>query len=326
VYGNALGGVGVGGTSNNIGVLANGTVIGVDAVTGTNGTGVRSIVDGNTSFAVAAGATSGGTGLSVASDTGTGVIASGFFAVSAWGNVGGIGVYATVNGDDATNIAVSGTVENHGFGVSGSAGAGYGVYGNATTGVGVGGDAASGGTAVRGHTTGLGYGVYGVVDGAGIGVYGTCGAGGNAARFDGTVIINGTFSVNGTKNFRIDHPLDPDNKMLVHACIESDQMLNVYAGAAILDADGRATVTLPHWFDALNAQPLVQLTGVGAEPAYIARTVRGGAFVIGGRPGQEVHWQVTGVRQDAWALEHPMEVEVDKSDLDRDTAGAFTRS
>ena len=66
------------------------------------------------------------------------------------------------------------------------------------------------------------------------------------ARFvTGEVIKSG-----GT--FRIDHPLDPENKYLSHSFVESWEMLNVYTGNAVLDEDGRATVRMPEWFEPLN--------------------------------------------------------------------------
>jgi hypothetical protein len=37
----------------------------------------------------------------------------------------------------------------------------------------------------------------------------------------------------GTKDFKIDHPLDPANKYLVHASVESSEMMNIYTGATI---------------------------------------------------------------------------------------------
>src|ERR1035441_2021073 len=46
----------------------------------------------------------------------------------------------------------------------------------------------------------------------------------------------GNFSVAQTKNFRIDHPLDPTNKYLYHASIESSEVLNQYSGNAVLNA------------------------------------------------------------------------------------------
>jgi hypothetical protein len=61
--------------------------------------------------------------------------------------------------------------------------------------------------------------------------------------------------VNGTKNFRIDHPLDPAHKYLQHAAIESNQVLNVYSGNVTTDKTGTATVRLPAYFDKLNTDP-----------------------------------------------------------------------
>ena len=57
----------------------------------------------------------------------------------------------------------------------------------------------------------------------------------------------------GTKNFKIDHPLDPENKYLVHAAIESSEVLNVYSGNVTTNEQGEAIITLPEWFDALNS-------------------------------------------------------------------------
>jgi hypothetical protein len=76
-------------------------------------------------------------------------------------------------------------------------------------------------------------------------------------------------------------------------------MVNIYRGAAFLDANGRAEVRLPDYFDALNRNPMVQLTGVGsAEVVYVAEDINGNSFVIGGKPGMKVYWTVTGDRKD----------------------------
>jgi hypothetical protein len=128
------------------------------------------------------------------------------------------------------------------------------------------------------------------------------------------VSVTGSLTATGAKNFRIDHPLDPANKYLTHADIESSEVLNLYCGNAILDASGEAVVQLPDWFEAINKDFRYQLTNVGGfAPVYIAEEVSGGHFKIaGGKPGAKVSWQVTGVRNDAWVKAHPMEVETDK--------------
>ena len=130
----------------------------------------------------------------------------------------------------------------------------------------------------------------------------------------GAVSITGTLSATGTKNFRIDHPLDPGNKYLTHAAVESSEVLNLYSGNATLDDSGAAVVQLPDWFEAINKDFRYQLTNIGGfAPVYIAEEVSGGRFKIaGGKPGAKVSWQVTGVRNDAWEKAYPMVVEADK--------------
>jgi hypothetical protein len=131
----------------------------------------------------------------------------------------------------------------------------------------------------------------------------------------GAVSITGTLSATGTKNFRIDHPLDPANKYLTHAAIESSEVLNLYSGNAILDDSGAAVVQLPDWFEAINKDFRYQLTPIGApgRDLYVAEEISGGHFKIaGGTPGGKVSWQVTGVRNDAWEKTYPMVVEADK--------------
>lgn len=167
--------------------------------------------------------------------------------------------------------------------------------------------ARSGGYGVYGHTGGLGFAVYGKAENY---------SGSYAGYFDGSVHVQGGFTATGAKSFRIDHPLDPEHRDLVHAAIESDEMLNVYRGTVILDRDGRATVVLPRWFEALNRDVGYQLTPVGgAAPAlHVAKEIDGGRFEIaGGTPGLKVCWLVTGVRDDAYAREHPLVVEPAKA-------------
>ena len=105
-------------------------------------------------------------------------------------------------------------------------------------------------------------------------------------------------SVSGAKAFTIDHPTDPTGKILNHYCVESPEMLVEYRGKATINSDGRVEVTLPHYFSALVREPMVQLTGVGTFEVYVAEKVDGNGFVIGGKPGTEVYWTVTGERDD----------------------------
>lgn len=98
--------------------------------------------------------------------------------------------------------------------------------------------------------------------------------------------------------FTIDHPLDPENKILNHYFVESPEMVLIYRGSAIIGEDGRAVVHLPDYFDALNEAPMIQLTGIKSNVVWVEEKVSGNAFVIGGKPGTEVYWTVTGARKD----------------------------
>jgi hypothetical protein len=146
-----------------------------------------------------------------------------------------------------------------------------------------------------------------------------------AASFYGTVNVfsdtggPGDLHVSGnvTKgggSFKIDHPLDPENKYLYHSFVESPDMKNVYDGVVELDGRGEAVVLLPDYFEALNSDFRYQLTSIGRHaPIFIADEVGGNQFrIAGGRPGMRVSWQVTGIRKDAWANAHRIIPEVAK--------------
>jgi len=126
----------------------------------------------------------------------------------------------------------------------------------------------------------------------------------NSAAFNGqTTTASGQTRVGALSKasgtFTIDHPLDPVNKILNHYFVESPDMSNIYSGSVVLDAVGRGEVRLPDYFDELNRNPRVQLTGVGtSEVVYVAEDIIGNRFVVGGKPGTKVYWQVTGDRKD----------------------------
>ena len=134
-----------------------------------------------------------------------------------------------------------------------------------------------------------------------------------AGDFTGPVFVNGMITKSGG-GFRIDHPVDPAGKYLLHSFVESPDMKNIYDGIAVLDTEGEADVELPSWFDALNSDFRYQLTCIGAyAPVYVAQEVTGNRFRIGGgAPGMRISWQVTGIRQDAWAVANRVPVEEEK--------------
>jgi len=166
------------------------------------------------------------------------------------------------------------------------------------------------------------YGVYGDVDNgtntaSAYSIYGSTPTGNGplyAGYFAGDTHVTGTLS-KGAGAFKIDHPLDPANMYLQHSFVESPDMMNVYNGNAVLDGTGEATVVLPDYFEVLNRDFRYQLTAIGAPGPnlYVASEIAGNSFrIAGGEPGSKVSWQVTGVRQDRFAEENRIAVEVAK--------------
>ena len=170
--------------------------------------------------------------------------------------------------------------------------------------------AGSGGYGLWGSTTnGAGIGVYGLTT-SGTAIFGASLGDGLAGYFGGPVHVDGTLT-KLAGSFKIDHPLDPANKFLSHSFVESPDMKNIYDGNVTTDANGSATVTLPTYFAALNRDYRYQLTVLGQfAQAIVSRKIAGNTFEIRtDKPGVEVSWQVTGIRQDAYAKAKPIVVE-----------------
>lgn len=205
-----------------------------------------------------------------------------------------------------------------------SSGGANGIYGqssySAKGGV-VGLNNTSGGYGVNGYST-SGYGVYGQSPSSyalfGSGTYGIYTLGLNV--FANNVSCLSNFTVAGTKSFIIDHPLDPENRDLLHVCVESSEMKNIYDGVGTADAAGELTVAMPDYFEALNKDLRYQLTAIGqaAPGLYIKEELTKGKFrIAGANPGQKVCWQVTGNRKDAFAEKNPFVVERDRPASER---------
>jgi hypothetical protein len=221
---------------------------------------------------------------------------------------------SNLNGGDGTDS----------FGGSGDTSSGFA---SGATGVfGEGGGGFNGGSGIFGLGGGGGPCCIGSVDGdggffeggsnsfnAGDGVLALAGSG-LAGNFMGTVDVSADLNVSGSKNFKIDHPLDPANKYLVHSAVESSERMNIYTGNVTTDGQGDASVQLPDWFETLNTDFRYQLTVIGQfAQAIVARKIANNQFGIRtSAPNVEVSWQVTGVRQDAYAKAHPLVVEQEK--------------
>ena len=159
---------------------------------------------------------------------------------------------------------------------------------------------------------------------AGYGIYATGGVGGVgvaafAGYFDGDINVTGAITA-GTKDFKIDHPLDPANKYLVHTSVESSEMMNIYSGNVVTDELGLATITMPDWFQAENTDFRYQLTIVDERfaQAVVSKQMENNQFTIHTNASNvKVSWQITAVRQDAFAKAHPMVVEQEKPATER---------
>jgi hypothetical protein len=284
-------------------------------------------------------------GIGVYGTGSTGVFGNGIYGLYGYASDRGVygysngsgttyGVYGTANGvgNGAVTYGVYGesiTDDSSGTGVYGK-GNSYGVYGESVWAglFGKGGSygveglgTLSGSFGVYGSAPNSGYscGVYGA--GAFYGIFGdssTGSPGGYAGYFTGPTHVNGTLTKTAG-SFKIDHPLDPANKYLYHSFVESPDMMNIYNGIVTLDNQGEAIVTMPEWFEALNSDFRYQLTSLNEfMPLFIAEKLVSRRFKIaGGKAGQEVSWQVTGIRQDAFAKTHRIPVEEDKTEVEK---------
>jgi len=249
-------------------------------------------------------------------------------AAAPTGTLGGTYKYGLIATSDSTlnvstmysnlswtlDCGVYGT-SNSGLGVYGTSNSSYGVYGNSTS-----------FTAVAGvSATGFGVDGYSInsvgINGNSVNGNGVAGGSTNgfAGYFYGKVTVTGALSKGGG-SFKIDHPLDPAHKYLYHSFVESPDMLNIYNGNVVLDANGEAVVELPTWFEALNRDFRYQLTAIGqASPdLFIAEEIANNRFKIaGGKADQRVSWLVTGIRQDAWANANRVQVEEDKIEAEQ---------
>lgn len=241
----------------------------------------------------------------------------------------GIGVYGFSAGTNGYGVignanAYGGWFEAYddtGTGVYGSAQGtfGTGVHGIATgtVGNGVQGEAsASGGKGIVGIASGSnGVGSEGNAFGSnGIGILGYAPSTGYAGYFNGNVYVAGTLT-KSSGSFKIDHPIDPENRYLSHSFVESPDMKNIYDGVTVLDDKGEAWVELPEWFETLNRDFRYQLTAILAPgpSLYIAEEILNNRFKIaGGTPNMKISWMVTGIRKDPYANAHRIAVEKEK--------------
>jgi hypothetical protein len=137
----------------------------------------------------------------------------------------------------------------------------------------------------------------------------------NSVRLRGTLYLDGATNIFCRTNFatgiwynkafEIDHPLDPQHKILRHFCLEGPQVWNVYAGNVQL-VNGRAVVQLPDYYAALNlvGSEIYSLTPIGGAYAVgVGQKVQGNRFVIVAEKDMEVSWTIKVLRNDPGCLD-----------------------
>jgi hypothetical protein len=292
---------------------------------GLSGAGVEAGVYGYNGGSLGAGVEGlgvGGIGVLGQSLSGTGVVGEGGSGTGDYGGyfTGYSGVYGSA--DSASGVGVRAESEN----TSLTGGALSAVNTTTSTGVAIYAEATNG-------TDNSAYGVWGTADFLGVigtanksdgthyGVYGSASDGGYGVFSAGDMFVSGTLA-KSAGSFKIDHPLDPENKYLYHSFVESPDMMNVYNGNVVLDAKGSAWVELPGYFEALNMEFRYQLTAIGtpAPGLHVATEIVDNLFqVAGGEPDSKVSWQVTGIRNDPYARDNRIPVVEEKSDTERGT-------
>jgi hypothetical protein len=304
-------------TQDGAGTALRGSAVGTGSIAGfftaNNGTGISGVTGNPSSFGVFGqnnGAAGNGAAMRADGNNNHGIVASTDNATKA-------GVYGIGAAGDGIRGETQ-SIDDLFAGVFGrdSGGTAFtsGVFGqsDSTNGSGV--------TGVAFADSLTAFGVFGGGTGEGVGVVGQNDTGGVALLGLGHGAVTGDWDVAGTLTkgagaFKIDHPLDPANKYLLHSFVESPDMKNVYDGLVTLDAEGGATVELPDWWEALNGDVRYQLTPIGgpAPELHVSKTMAKNRFSIGGgAAGQEISWQVTGIRRDAYAEANRIPVELAK--------------
>ncbi len=117
---------------------------------------------------------------------------------------------------------------------------------------------------------------------------------------DGTTTQFGSNEGWVAKAFTIDHPLDPENKVLRHYCLEGPDVLNIYTGNVNI-RDGIAIVKLPDYYSKLNfsGSEIYSLTAIGGPAMiWIDKEVNENKFAIASDNDIKVSWTIKVKRND----------------------------
>jgi len=130
-----------------------------------------------------------------------------------------------------------------------------------------------------------------------------------AGDFYGDVNIHGNVHLTGM-TFLVGNPFDSAGGAIEQASVQSQDALTICSGTVVTDDGGGAVVAVPAWFDVLNKDFRYQLTVMGQfAQAIVSEEIHDHRFGVRTNvPHVKVSWQVTGVRNDAYAHEHPLVV------------------
>jgi hypothetical protein len=135
-----------------------------------------------------------------------------------------------------------------------------------------------------------------------------------AGYFSGDVYVSGSIN-KAACAFVIDHPLDPENKILRHNCVESPEHLLIYRGKVSLNDDGEGFVEMVDYFDAVARaeEASIHLTSVGRPFLTGAQwSPEFDGFTVYGEANREVFWEVLAERDDPVVRQIALPVEEDK--------------
>ena len=302
-------------SSGNYAIFANGpaalSTVGIGAEPDPGNAGVKLNINGG-----------GGIGLHVVGNGSPGSYAMYTEGPSYFNGTIGVGVLSP-----ASQLDVNG---GSNIGIHGSSNSDYGMYGTSNSWIGVFGESGSSYGVIGRTYNPDNYGVFAenkgnssnIICGLASGSYGLY-TNSQIAASDLNLSYNLSVSgetylhnlhVSGSKDFCIDHPMDPANKYLIHSCIESPDRMNIYNGNVITDGSGSAVVNLPSYFQTLNIDYRYQLTVIGQfAQAIVENEISNNQFTIKtDKPNVKVSWQVTGIRNDVYAKSNPMVVEKEK--------------
>src|SRR6266536_76142 len=231
-----------------------------------------------------------------------------------------------VQGNSKTSYGVVGTsVDIGAAGVQGTSTDGYGVYGLSASGPGVFGNSQNvgvtglsvGNNGVNGQST-SGKGVYGrSTSGSGVegfssssygvaayssssnAVYGISTGGGQAAQFDGTVTVNGSFSATGIKSAIVKDSAGDYRRFY---CLESPESFFEDFGRG-QTSGGSASIALDSAFASMvnTSDYFVFLTEVGSSSVLYVASQSSSGFVVatsGGNPSATFNYRVVAHRSD----------------------------